>query len=124
MCVPAGKSRGQTCPAPRSGHRDRAMSPHAEQGLGVAAEQPLTHRVVAEELTVAAVAELPVLLVGGGRGAGTALGAAVLILPESLVCLAGLWWVAAGTVWEFVPFAGGVPEDKGRRERGEQAPGV
>lgn len=99
------------------------MPPHTEQGPGVAADQPLTHRVVAEELTVAAVTELPVFLVGGRGGAGAALGAAVLILPESLVCLAGLRRVAAGTVWEFVPFARGVPEEKGRRARGEQVPG-
>lgn len=89
----------------------------------MAADQPLTHRIVAEELTVAAVAELPIFLVGGGGGAGTALGAAVLILPEPLICLTGLRRVAAGTVWEFVPFARGVPAEEGRRARGEQEPG-
>lgn len=89
----------------------------------MAADQPLTHRVVAEELTVAAVAELPVFLVGGGGGAGTALRAAVLVLPKPLICLAWLRRVAAGTVWEFVPFARGVPEEKGRRARGEREPG-
>lgn len=31
--------------------------------------------------------------------------------------------MAAGTVREFVPFARGVPEEKGRRARAEQAPG-
>lgn len=89
----------------------------------MAADQPLTHRIVAEELTVAAVAELPIFLVGGGGGAGTALRAAVLVLPEPLVCLARLRRVAAGTVGKFVPFARGVPEEKGRRARGEQEPG-
>lgn len=55
-------------------HRPHDVSPQSRaQGPGVAADQPLTHRVVAEELTVAAVTELPVFLVGGGGGAGTAL---------------------------------------------------
>lgn len=39
------------------------------------------YRVVAKELAVAAVAVLPILLVGGGGGAGAPLRAAVLILP-------------------------------------------
>lgn len=108
-----------------SAHRPRDISAqHRVQGPRVAADQPLTHRIVAEELTVAAVAELPVFLVGGGGGAGTALRAAVLILPKPLVCLAWLWRVAAGTVRELVPFARGVPEEKGRRVRGEEPGGL
>lgn len=113
--TPSGNSRGQTCPPLHSWHTDRVnISPQRRvQGPGVAADQPLTHRVVAEELTVAAVAELPIFLVGGGGGAGTALRAAVLVLPEPLICLARLRRVAAGTVREFVTFARGVPEEKG-----------
>lgn len=46
--------------------------------LTLASPQPsglgrFTHRIVAEELTVAAVTELPISLVGGGRGAGATL---------------------------------------------------
>lgn len=83
----------------------------------MAAERPLAHRVVAEELAVAAVAELAVLLVGGGGGAGAALRAAVLVLPEPLIRLAGLRRVAAGAVGELVPFARGVPGEKGKEVR-------
>lgn len=78
---------------------------------------PLAHRVVAEELAVAAVAELAVLLVGGGGGAGAALRAAVLVLPEPLIRLAWLRRVAAGAVGELVPFARGVPGEKGKEVR-------
>lgn len=42
--------------------------PPALSGLG-----GLTHRIVAEELTVAAVTELSISLVSGGGGAGAAL---------------------------------------------------
>lgn len=53
-------------------HTPSDVSPHRARPEG-AADQPLTHRVVAEELTVATVAELPIFLVGGGGGAGTTL---------------------------------------------------
>lgn len=72
MYMPAGNSCGQTCPPPLWAQGPSDVSP-PKQGPGVAADQPLTHRVVAEELTVAAVTELPIFLVGGGGGAGTAL---------------------------------------------------
>lgn len=49
----------------------------ARRGLTVAAPAlglgRVTHRIMAEELTVAAVTELPISLVGGGRGAGAPL---------------------------------------------------
>lgn len=54
-----------------------------------------------EELTVAAVTVLALLLVGGGRGAGAVLGAAVLI--GALVPIVLLWVVDA--VFTAVPFA-------------------
>lgn len=64
----------------------------------------LTHRIVAEELTVAAVTELPIAGVGGGRGARAALRAAILFLAQTLICLTG-----QATVCKFVPLAPRVP---------------
>lgn len=63
-----------------------------------------------EELTVAAVTVLALLLVGGGRGAGAVLGAAVLI--GALVPIVLLWVVDA--VFTAVPFAVRVTADAGR----------
>lgn len=69
----AGNSPGRRAHLCILSTRTVLTSHRGAQGPGVAADQPLTHRVVAEELTVAAVTELPVFLVGGGGGAGTAL---------------------------------------------------
>lgn len=72
----------------------------------------LTHRIVAEELTVAAVTELPIAGVGGGRGAGAALRAAILFLAQTLIGLTG-----QATVCKFVPLAPRVPA---AREKGPE----
>ena len=85
--------------------------PPACSGLG-----RLTHRIVAEELTVAAVTELPISLVGGGRGAGATLRAAVLFLAQPLVCLARLGKLARqATVGKLVPLAPRVPAELGEK---------
>lgn len=80
----------------------------------MAAGSAFTYRVVAKELTVAAVTKFPIFLGSGGWGAGATFRAAVLILPKPLICLTGLWCMAACTVWEFMTLAGRVPV----RERG------
>lgn len=72
----------------------------------------LTHRIVAEELTVAAVTELPIAGVGGGRGARAALRAAILFLSQTLICLTG-----QATVCKSVPLAPRVPA---AREKGPE----
>lgn len=78
----------------------------------------LTHRIVAEELTVAAVTELPIAWVGGARGARAALRAAVLFLAQTLICLTG-----QATVCKSVPLAPRVPaaREKGPEVRGSGA---
>lgn len=78
-----------------------------------------THRVVAEELTVATITEFPISLVRGGRSAGASLGAAILFLAQSLVCLTRLRQLAGqATVCKFVPLAPWVPAS------GEKGPEV
>lgn len=67
---------------------------------------------MAEELTVAAVTELPIAGVGGGRGAGAALRAAILFLSQTLIGLTG-----QATVCKFVPLAPRVPA---AREKGPE----
>lgn len=57
------------------GFPGRAGTPLAHLGwpLALSGMGTFTHRIVAEELTVAAVTELPISLVCGGRGAGATL---------------------------------------------------
>lgn len=64
------------------------------------------YRIVSKELAVAAVAVLPVFLVGGRGGAGAPLRAAIFILA-----LLHLWrWVAQRPIRHFVPFTCLVPK--------------
>lgn len=106
MCLQAEASRCR-CKDSESQHGD----PCHDQGSLLCPCLPsplcpgrLTHRIVAEELTVAAVTELPIAGVGGGRGAGAALRAAILFLAQTLIGLTG-----QATVCKFVPLAPRVP---------------
>lgn len=77
-----------------------------------------TYRIVAKELTVAAVTEFPIFLGCGRRGARAPLRAAILILTKPLICLTGLWRVTACTVWELVALAGRIPaKGNGSKEK-------
>lgn len=94
------------------GSLGRAGYSFAHLGWPPALSSPgrLTHRIVAEELTVAAVTELPISLVGGGRGAGASLRAAILFLAQSLICLTRLGQLAGqATVCKLVPLAPRLP---------------
>lgn len=70
------------------------------------------YRIVSKELAVAAVAVLPVLLVGGRRGAGAPLRAAVFIFP----LLQFRWRMAQRSVSHFVPLTCLVPTKEKRTD--------